>query len=110
MAGIEALRGDQSCVNGMIQVYTKRRNVLVEGLRQAGFEVELPKATFYLWVKTPEGYTSARLAALFLDKAGLVVTPGNGFGEPGEGYFRIALTQKTERLEEAIQRLKTLAF
>lgn len=108
MAGIEAIQGDQSCVREMIRVYTERRNLMVEGLRDAGYEVELPKATFYLWVKVPEGYTSAQLATHLLEEGGLVVTPGNGFGEPGEGYFRIALTQKSNRLSEAAERLRAI--
>ncbi len=108
MAGIEAIRGGQSCVRDMIQVYTRRRDLMVEGLRDAGLEVELPKATFYLWIEVPGGYTSAQFASRLLEEAGLVVTPGNGFGEPGEGYFRIALTQKRERLAEAAERLKAM--
>ncbi len=107
-AGIEALRGDQSCVREMVQVYTKRRDLMVKGLKDAGFEVESPKATFYLWVTVPDGYTSSQLATRLLEDAGLVVTPGNGFGEPGEGYFRIALTQTRERLTEAVQRLREM--
>jgi LL-diaminopimelate aminotransferase len=109
-AGIEALEGDQSCVEGMRDVYTKRRDLMVDGLGKAGFEIKPPKATFYLWVKVPERYTSAQMATRFLDEAGLVVTPGNGFGEPGEGYFRIALTQKRERLEEAIERITAMGI
>lgn len=81
---------------------------MVSGLKDARFEVESPKATFYLWVKVPKGYTSTQFAARLLEDAGLVVTPGNGFGEPGEGYFRIALTQTRERLAEAIQRLREM--
>jgi len=110
LAGIEAIRGDQSCVREMVQVYTKRRDLMVKGLRDAGYEVESPKATFYLWVRVPEGHTSTEVATRLLENAGLVVTPGNGFGEPGEGYFRIALTQKRERLAEAVQRIKTVVF
>ena len=106
MAGIEAIRGDQSCVRDMVQVYSRRRDLMVKGLQDVGFEVESPRATFYLWIKVPEGYTSSDLTECLLEDAGLVVTPGNGFGEPGEGYFRIALTQKRERLAEAVQRLK----
>jgi LL-diaminopimelate aminotransferase len=105
MAGIKALQGDQSCVKDMIGVYTERRDIMVQGLRDAGFELQVPKASFYLWIKVPEGYTSARLASRLLEE-GVVVTPGNGFGEPGEGYFRIALTQKKERLAQAIERIK----
>ena len=108
MAGIEAIRGDQSCVKQTNQVYTERRDLMVDALNNAGFEVESPKATFYLWVKVPEGLSSAQIATDLLEKAGLVVTPGNGFGDPGEGYFRIALTQTKERLAEAIDRLKEM--
>lgn len=110
MAGIEAIRGDQSCVRDMVQVYSRRRDLMVKGLQDVGFEVESPRATFYLWIKVPEGYTSAELTERLLEDAGLVVTPGNGFGEPGEGYFRIALTQKRERLAEAVQRLKAFGL
>ena len=110
LAGIEAIRGDQSCVREMAQVYTKRRDLMVKGLRDAGFDVESPKATFYLWVRVPEGHTSTEVATRLLEDAGLVVTPGNGFGEPGEGYFRIALTQKRERLAEAVERIKAVVF
>ncbi len=107
-AGIEAIRGDQSCVKEMNQVYTERRDLMVAALNDAGFDVESPKATFYLWIRVPQGYTSAQLASRLLEEAGLVVTPGNGFGDPGEGYFRIALTQTKERLAEAIDRLKKI--
>lgn len=110
LAGIEALMGDQSCVREMIQVYSNRRNLMVKGLRDAGYEVESPKATFYLWVRVPEGLTSTEVATRLLENAGVVVTPGNGFGEPGEGYFRIALTQKRERLAEAVERIKSAVF
>ena len=83
---------------------------MVKGLHEAGLEVESPKATFYLWIKVPKGYTSAQVATRLLEEAGLVVTPGNGFGEPGEGYFRIALTQTRERLAEAIERLRKIVL
>ena len=110
VAGIEALNGDQACVAEMIHIYEKRRELMVKGLNEAGFEVDAPKATFYLWVKVPEGYTFTKIAATLLEDAGVVVTPGNGFGEPGEGYFRIALTQKRERLAQAVERIKALAL
>jgi len=110
MAGVAAMRGDQTCVRQMVQVYSRRRDLMIRGLQDVGFEVETPKATFYLWIKVPEGYTSSQLAERVLEDAGLVVTPGNGFGEAGEGYFRIALTQKRERLSEAVQRLKAFSL
>lgn len=107
-AGIAAILGDQSCVHEMNQVYLERRDLMVEALNATGFKVEAPKATFYLWIKVPDGYTSAQIATRLLEETGLVVTPGNGFGEPGEGYIRIALTQTKERLAEAIARLQGL--
>ena len=110
MAGIAAIRGDQTSVREMHDVYARRRDMMVKGLRDAEFKVESPKATFYLWIQVPEGYTSTEIATRLLEDSGLVVTPGNGFGDPGEGYFRIALTQKRERLAEAIERLKALAL
>jgi len=109
-AGIEAISGDQACVAEMNNIYSGRRDLMVQGLREAGFELDPPKATFYLWIRVPHGYTSATLATRLLEEAGLVVTPGNGFGDPGEGYFRIALTQNRKRLGEAIERLKGLKF
>jgi len=109
-AGIKAISGDQSCVKEMIGVYEARRDLMVEGLRDAGFQVDTPRATFYLWIKVPQGYTSTGIATRLLEDAGLVVTPGNGFGEPGEGYFRIALTQKRERLREGLERLGRMSL
>lgn len=110
IAGIEALRGDQSCVHEMNRTYQARRDFMIKGLRDVGFEVTSPKATFYLWVQVPGGYSSTSFAARLLEEGGLVVTPGNGFGEPGEGYFRIALTQAVDRLSEALDRLRKLSF
>ncbi|AEH44633.1 LL-diaminopimelate aminotransferase [Thermodesulfatator indicus DSM 15286] len=109
-AAIAALTGDQQCVADFRNIFKKRRNVLVEGLKKLGFQVEAPKATFYVWARVPEGYTSADFAAKLLKEAGIVVTPGNGFGEPGEGFFRVALTVDEKRLEEAIKRISSLKF
>jgi LL-diaminopimelate aminotransferase len=106
LAGIAALEGDQSCVSEMNHVYAARRDLLVQGLREAGFALSSPRATFYLWVKVPPGYSSAEITTRLLEECGVVVTPGNGFGEPGEGFFRIALTQKKDRLTEAVDRIK----
>jgi len=109
-AGIAALTGSQDCVAEHRRIFDERRQVMLEGLKKLGFEVYPPKATFYLWVKVPEGYTSADFCARVLKEAGIVVTPGNGFGDPGEGYFRIALTVGKERLEEALSRLASLSL
>lgn len=107
-AGIEALTCDQSIVEDIRKVYQERRDVLVAGLKSLGIEFKIPKATFYVWLRTPKGFTSADYTAHLLNKAGLVTTPGNGFGEDGEGYVRIALTVKKERMSEAIERMKKL--
>ena len=107
-AGIEALTCDQSIVEDIRKVYQERRDVLVAGLKSLGIEFEIPKATFYVWLRTPKGFTSADYTAHLLNKAGLVTTPGNGFGDDGEGYVRIALTVKKERMLEAIERMKKL--
>jgi LL-diaminopimelate aminotransferase len=105
-AGIAALESDQSCVETMRQIYQERRNVLVSGLRSLGLNAPSPKATFYVWLPVPQGYTSQTFSSLLLEKAGIVCTPGNGFGAPGEGYVRMALTVSTERFKEVIERLK----
>ena len=109
-AGIEALEGPQSCLEEMLPLYQKRRDLMVRGLRQIGLSLDSPKASFYLWVEVPKGYTSARTTLHLLQEAGIVTTPGNGFGDPGEGYFRISLTVSQERLEEAVERLSRVGF
>ena len=109
-AGIEALTGPQDGLERLRKVYQARRDLMVQGLRSIGLKVEPPKATFYLWIEVPPGYTSTRTTLHLLQQAGMVTTPGNGFGDPGEGYFRISLTVPEERLEEAVARLKTVGF
>jgi LL-diaminopimelate aminotransferase len=109
-AGIEAFRGFDTPRPEIIQVYERRRDVLLKGLREIGLEVDPPKATFYFWIEIPRGYTSAQFATLLLEQGGIVVTPGNGFGEAGEGYIRMALTVDESRLKEAIERLKRIKF
>lgn len=109
-AGIEALEGPQDCLVELKAIYQKRRDLMVAGLKKVGLGVEAPKATFYLWIEVPKGYTSTRTTAHLLEQAGIVTTPGNGFGDPGEGYFRISLTVPEERLEEAVLRLNKVGF
>ncbi len=109
-AGIEALEGDQSDVEQMRAIYQGRRDVMVQGLRAVGLEVTPPKATFYLWVKVPPGHDSVSFASLVLNETGVVLTPGSGFGEAGEGYVRLALTVPEARLEEAAQRLQGIGI
>jgi LL-diaminopimelate aminotransferase len=109
-AGTEALNHLDTPLPEIIKTYERRRDVMVEGLQGIGLEVEKPKATFYLWIQVPRGYTSAQFATLLLEQAGIVATPGNGFGEAGEGYIRMALTVDETRLKEAITRLKRIKF
>ena len=109
-AGIEALNRYDTPIPNIIRIYEGRRDVMVKGLREMGLEVDLPRATFYLWIRVPRGYTSAQFATLLIEQAGIVATPGNGFGEAGEGYIRMTLTVDESRLQEAIERLKKINF
>jgi LL-diaminopimelate aminotransferase len=109
-AGIEALRHLDTPLPEIIQVYERRRDVFVKGLREVGFEVDLPKATFYLWIQVPKGYSSAEFSTLLIERTGIVATPGNGFGEGGEGFIRMAMTVDESRLKEAVERLKQVDF
>ncbi|WP_447978663.1 LL-diaminopimelate aminotransferase [Candidatus Nitrospira bockiana] len=109
-AGITALQLDERVTDGLRAVYQERRDVLVPGLRRLGLEVELPRAAFYVWVTVPKGYTSAAFTAHLLEKAGVVTTPGNGFGQPGEGYVRLTVTTSKERLAEAVDRIGKAGF
>ncbi|MCX7991229.1 MAG: LL-diaminopimelate aminotransferase [Proteobacteria bacterium] len=109
-AGIEALSGDQSCVEEYRKIYKERRDFVVAELSKMGYEVFYPKATFYVWVKTPDNIDSRTFCGKILEETGVVLTPGIGFGEYGEGYFRIALTVNQNRLKEAIERIKGVKF
>lgn len=110
-AGITALTSSQQCVLDMNEkVYTPRRNALLAGLKAIGLKTEPPKATFYVWAHVPEGYSSFDFARLLLEEAGIVATPGTGFGKYGEGYIRFALTKDVSRIEEAVDRMKKLKF
>lgn len=108
IAGIAALRSSQSCVEETNKVYEERRDALVEGLKAMGLEIRPPKATFYVWAPVPEGFNSIDFAKLLLEEAGIVATPGVGFGDAGEGYIRFALTKPVDRIKEAVERMKKL--
>jgi LL-diaminopimelate aminotransferase len=95
-------------VKRTVQVYQERRNVLVDGLNQIGWKTEKPKATFYVWTRIPkEGMNSMEFVKELIN-VGVILTPGTGFGQYGEGYVRFALTQPIERIKEAIERINTL--
>lgn len=104
-AGIVALSRAEEVATKNSRVYERRRNVLVKALRKAGIQVEVPKASFYVWAEVPSGHTSASFVSLLIEKAGIVCTPGSGFGEHGEGFVRFALTATAERLREAADRI-----
>lgn len=104
-AAIAALESDQSCVKEMQKIYTERRDNLVKGIQKLGIACPTPIATFYAWIPVPTGHTSQSFCSLLLEQAGIVCTPGNGFGDPGEGYVRIALTVSKERMTEAVERI-----
>ncbi|MBW2311268.1 MAG: LL-diaminopimelate aminotransferase [Deltaproteobacteria bacterium] len=110
IAGIAALKSHRESIPEMVTVYEKRRDIMVRGLHGAGFTVNPPKATFYLWVPVPRPYTSMDLTSKLLIEAGVVVTPGNGFGSAGDGYIRIALTQDEKRLREAAERIQRVGL
>jgi len=110
MAGIAALEGNQACVKEMQQTYQERRDLLIAGLRGVGLKPTVPKATFYVWCPVPQGYTSSEFTSLLLKECGIVTTPGSGFGAPGEGYVRMALTVGKERIGEAVARIRKLSF
>jgi len=111
LAAAYALNGPQEQIRNMCNIYQERRDTLVQGLRSLGWQVTSPKATFYVWLKIPKlnkAIDSLKFSALLLEKADLVVAPGVGFGKYGEGYIRIALTVSTEKIKEAIIRLKKI--
>ncbi len=105
-AAIAAFALPESHYAQMNALYVRRRDFLVDGLNELGWKIKKPQATFYLWVPVPEGYTSSSFAAKLLDDAGIIVGPGNGYGEYGEGYFRVALTIDEARMKEALERIK----
>lgn len=105
-AAAAGLTGPQDIVDQQNVIYQARRDVLVDGLNSLGWNLEKPKATFYVWAPVPAGHTSESFAELALEQAGVVITPGTGYGEIGAGYFRAALTIGQERIQEAIDRLR----
>ena len=105
--GIEALsKTTQEWIEANNEVYRRRRDRMVEVLQRIGLQITTPKAGLYVWAKVPEGWTSADLAAELLDRHGVVVTPGRGYGEHSEGYIRLSLTTPDDRIEEGLRRLE----
>jgi alanine-synthesizing transaminase len=112
IAGILALEGDQSVVGDIVEVYRKRRDVLVDGLRKLGWKVERPRGTMFVWAPIPEAFRpmgSLEFAKLCVQEAKVAVSPGIGFGEYGEGHVRFALVENEQRIRQALRGLKQLA-
>jgi len=108
-AGVAALASRREWVPANVEVFRRRRDAAVAALRTAGFDAVAPRATMYLWVPVPEGRASLDFAERAFEEEGVVVVPGSGLGTGGEGFFRIALTVPTDRLEQAAERLARLA-
>ncbi|MCR4434877.1 MAG: LL-diaminopimelate aminotransferase [Clostridiales bacterium] len=110
VAAIEALKNGDGFVREMREIYLRRRNMAVAQLQKLGWDFETPKGAFYVWVKVPLDMDSKSFSRLLLDKTGVVVAPGSGYGECGEGYFRISLTIKDEKLLEAFERIRHIRY
>ena len=109
VAACAALNGPQDCIEEIRGLYRSRRDVLIQGLGAAGWDVPLPQATMFAWAPLPEGFThlgSLEFSKLLLDKAKVAVSPGIGFGEYGDGFVRIALVENEHRSRQAIRNIK----
>jgi len=109
IASVIALRGPQDCVDEMRRVYERRRNVLVKGLKQAGWIIEPPRATMFAWAEIPEKFRkmgSLEFCKLLVKEAGVAVSPGIGFGEGGDNYVRFALVENEHRIRQATKGIK----
>lgn len=105
-AAIEAITGDQSCVERTRKAYQRRRDALCRSFAQAGWTIDPPKATMFAWAAIPKTFSSSQAFALeLLEKTGVLVTPGSGFGPSGEGYVRLALVQDEDVILEAAGRI-----
>lgn len=103
---IAAITGSQDCVKELVQTYQRRRDIIVNGFNDMGWSLEMPKASMYVWIPTPNKQSSFDFTVNLLKNTGVAVIPGVAFGKYGEGYIRIALVQSEERLSEAIERIK----
>jgi LL-diaminopimelate aminotransferase len=104
-AAVEALRGSREHIAEHNAVLQRRRDKLLKVINEIGLKARTPEATFYIWAKIPQGYTSIEFAKNLLDEAGIAVTPGIGYGKEGEGYIRFSLTISDDRLERGMCRL-----
>ena len=104
-AAIEALTGPQNCIKEHNAIYQRRRDLIVDTLNKMGLEAKPPKASLYIWAKVPKGYNSVEFANDLLDKVGVVVTPGIGYGRNGEGYVRLSVTIPDASLLKGLSRM-----
>lgn len=110
MAAAHALTSPQDCVKELVDTYQRRRDVLFQGLQQIGWQATPSKGSFFAWLPVPKGYTSVSFADELLEKAHIVVAPGVGFGEHGEGYVRVGLLTEEHRIAEAVARIERLGL
>ncbi|ASC89677.1 alanine transaminase [Alcaligenes faecalis] len=111
VAAIAALEGPQDCVSEVVEQYRRRRDVLAKGLHEAGWMVDVPKASMYIWAKIPEFYKdigSLEFAKRLLSDAKVAVSPGIGFGEYGDNYVRFALIENEQRTRQAVRGIKEM--
>ncbi|MTT31899.1 aminotransferase class I/II-fold pyridoxal phosphate-dependent enzyme [Terrilactibacillus sp. BCM23-1] len=105
-AAAVALLSNQDSVKELAKLYEHRRNVLVQSMREIGWDVSAPKGSFFAWFKVPEGFTSRTFTEFLLDEVQVVVAPGEGFGKNGSQYVRLSLLKDDDRLREAANRIK----
>src|SRR4051795_522636 len=106
LAGAAALNGPRGPIEEMNAIYARRRDLVIDALREIGVQVEAPKGTIYVWAPVPAGHTSMSFSELVLEEAAVVVSPGSMYGPSGEGFFRISLTTPDDRIGEAVTRLR----
>jgi LL-diaminopimelate aminotransferase len=106
-AAVVALTGPQDHLKLLLETYYRRRDLLVNALGDLGWDLKPPLGSFYVWFPTRDGMSSADFAELLLERAGVVVAPGSGYGSGGEGFVRASLTIEDARLEEAVDRLRS---
>lgn len=106
-AGVAALTGPQDCVREVCEIYRRRRDLIADSLARVGITFPKPKATLYVWAPVPARFpSSAAFAEHLIEQAAVVVTPGRGYGDAGEGYFRVSLTYPDDRTREAMARIE----
>jgi alanine-synthesizing transaminase len=111
IAAIVALNGPQDCVQEIVECYLHRRDALVDGLSRAGWTIDRPKATMFVWAKIPEPFQkmgSLEFSKKLLQEAKVAVAPGIGFGEYGEGYVRFALVENEHRIQQAVRGIRSI--